>query len=155
MLVAQIRGSALLFVFLSLLAASAPAMTPRIPVPMVMPPNIRLVTKQRSQLSEGKLYCRKSLVLNVPLSAYTFSFRQSSVGNLNFTPLDLALPLFLNGFGPLPKLQLCLCNRGSILWSRYFPIYWAGIIHPASRRTLPSMTWLGHPVIQRRHSHLG
>lgn len=154
MLVAQIRGSALLLVFLSLLAASAPAMTPRIPVPMVMPPNIRLVTKQRSQLSAGESYCRTSLVSHVPLSAYTFSFRESLVGNLNFTPLDLALPLFLNGFSPMPKLQLCLCNRGSILWSWYFPIYWAGITQPASRRTLPSMTWLGHPVIQRRHSHL-
>lgn len=59
MLVAQIRGSALLFLFLNRLAASAPAIIPKIPVPMVMPPNIRLVTKQRIQLSIVRLYCGK------------------------------------------------------------------------------------------------
>lgn len=70
MLVAQIRGSALLFIFLNLLAASAPAMTPKIPVPMVMPPNIMLVTKQRIQLSIVRPYCGKKMVL-----AYTVSFQ--------------------------------------------------------------------------------
>lgn len=72
MLVAQIRGSALLFIFLNLLAASAPAMTPKIPVPMVMPPNIRLVTKKRIQLSIVRPYCGKKKKNGV---TYTFSFR--------------------------------------------------------------------------------
>lgn len=86
MLVAQIRGSALLFIFLNLLAASAPATTPKIPVPMVMPPNIRLLTKHRGQLSTVKSYSGKRLVLGVPLlaSSYTFIFREIFSGQLGF-----------------------------------------------------------------------
>lgn len=81
MLVAQIRGSALLFIFLNLLAASAPAMTPKIPVPMVMPPNIRLVTKKRIQLSIVRPYCgkKKKMVLLIPLVS-----EESLMGELEF-----------------------------------------------------------------------
>jgi len=69
------------------------------------------------------------------------------MGNLNFIPLDLTLPLLLNGFNPKPQLKLCLYSWGFTLWSRYFPIYRAGVMHAGTRRTLLSMIWLGHPVI--------
>lgn len=39
---AQISGSALVLIFLYLLAASAPMMTPRMPVAIVTPPKMRL-----------------------------------------------------------------------------------------------------------------
>lgn len=80
MLVAQIRGSALLFIFLNLLATSAPVMTPKIPVPTVMPPNIRLVTKQRIQLSTVKPCCGEQK----GVLAYPFSFRGIFNGELEF-----------------------------------------------------------------------
>lgn len=44
---AQIRGSAIALVFLNLLAASAPAMTPKMPVAIVIPPNIWLEDRKK------------------------------------------------------------------------------------------------------------
>lgn len=69
------------------------------------------------------------------------------MGKLNFIPLDVTLPLLLNGCNPKPQLKLWLCAGGCIPWRRYFPIYRAGVMYPGSRRALLIMTWLGHAVI--------
>lgn len=69
------------------------------------------------------------------------------MGKLNFILLDVTFPLLLNGCNPKPQLKLWLCSGDCIPWRRYFPIYKAGVMHPASRRALLSTVWLGHAVI--------